>query len=497
MSNYANRHRINKTSIMNSHTSPTSPEPASPKGIVPLAISALLIAQALPLNPALAQVIQANSAEICTSPSFGGTPRKKLSDYDKCAGAPAAAFAAGLIQKEIFWVPTAQQQNTVTRLCSTPGRLSATLPKGIKIFTLVNINPSRTLKATGTADADVLIGSAGSSDQLSGGGGLDTYVVGGLQASLTVQTPDTVFPSSTVLEQDDVTFGGSTEYIHINPGSDGQNNPGVIQTPLSSAPTITPRGGSAVLHSQRPSATSCQAFLSPWRDFNMAYRTSLASLPTGLSGEHADIPASLLAQPLEPVLDPRNPLNGSGGSRCSGPICRINPNDFTPKARTSQGFPGAPTLRGFNIGSPVADQIFVPSRNLIFEGRPFNVAFPPGKEIPVLVVSEGVRFESARLLKQSQIRALQRRSKGLLSVNNRGIPLVYFRDNGLLVISQSDAPLGTTANPGVVVARLLDNSNKPLALPAGNDGIYLSRFLTFTASPTTIHGGSGGNDNIR
>lgn len=483
---------------MNSSTPQSSLQPASLKGGVPLAIGALLIAQTLPLSPANAQATEANSAEICTSPSFGGKPSDLLPDRNKCADAPAAAVAAGLTQTEIFWVPTAQLQNTnPPKTCSSPTLLTAKVPRGIKTFIMVNILPtSRQLQVTGTGNADVLIGSAGSSDKLKGGGGLDTYVVGGLQASLTVQAPDRVFPSSPVLEQDDLTFGGSTEFIHIKPG-DGQSNPGEIQTPLSSTPTITPRGGSAVPASRRPSATSCQASLSPWKNFNLAYNTSLARLPTLFPGERSDIPASLLAQPLQPVLDTRNPVNGSWGNRCNTPNCSINPDDFRADVRDSQGFPGAPTLRGFNIESPDADQIFVPSRNLVFQGKPINVAFPPGKKIPVLVVQDGVRFGPARLLKQSQISQLQRQSRGLLTVKNKDIPLVYFRANGLLVISQSNAPLGTSKNPGVVVARLLDNTNRPLDLPVRNDGIYVSRFLTFSASPNNIKGQSGGNDYIR
>jgi hypothetical protein len=471
---------------MNSSTPQSSLQPASLKGGVPLAIGALLIAQTLPLSPANAQVTEANSAEICTSPTFGrvvqrpSPPVPPNAESDKCTDAPAAAIAAGLTQTEIFWVPTAAQRQSTSGPCSSPRLLKANVPKGIKTFIMVNILPtSRQLQVTGTGNADVLIGSAGSSDKLIGNGGLDTYVVGGLQASLTVQAPDRVFPSSPASEQDDLTFGGSTEFIHIKPG-DGQSNPGEIQTPLSSTPTITPRGGSAVPASRRPSATSCQASLSPWKNFNLAYNTSLARLPTLFPDERTDIPASLLAQPLQPVLDTRNPVNGSWENRCNTQNCNINPDDSRADVGNKQGVPGAPTLRGFNIESPDADQIFVPSRNLVFQGEPINVAFPPGKEIPILVVQEGVRFGPARLLKQSQISQLQRQSRGLLSVKNKDIPLVYFRANGLLVISQSNAPLGTAENPGVVVARLLDSTNRPLDLPVSNDGIYPSRFLTFT-----------------
>jgi hypothetical protein len=464
---------------MNSSTPQSSFQPASLKGGVPLAIGALLITQTLPLSPANAQVTEANSAEICTSPGFGGTHRSQLPGYKKCAGAPAAAIAAGLTQTEIFWIPAAQRPNT-RGICSSSGPLSANLPRGIRIFTLINIVPSRQLTVNGTADGDVLIGSAESSDKLAGGGGQDTYVVGGLKASLTVQASDKVFPSSPVLEQDDLTFGGSTEYIHINPGG-GQNNPGEIQTPLSSTPTITPRGGSAVPVATRAAAAAvCQASLATWEEYKLALHTTIASLPSRLWSDGTGVTPSLLAQPIQPVLDQRNPLNGSRGNGCNTQNCNINPDDSRADVGNKQGVPGAPTLRGFNIESPDADQIFVPSRNLVFQGEPINVAFPPGKEIPILVVQEGVRFGPARLLKQSQISQLQRQSRGLLSVKNKDIPLVYFRANGLLVISQSNAPLGTAENPGVVVARLLDSTNRPLDLPVSNDGIYPSRFLTFT-----------------
>jgi len=432
------------------------------KAKMPIAFGALLIAQTLPLNHARAQVTEARPSEICTSPKFGGSSRNPTAEYSKCAGAPSAALAEGLSQTELFWVPTTLKQDQATKLCSPSGPLSATLPRGIKIFTLINIDPTRQLTARGTGNADVLVGSAGSSDNLIGSGGLDTYVVGGLQATLTVRAPDVAFPSSTVQEQDDLTLGGSTEYIHINPGIGGQNEPGSIQTPLSTTPSITPRGGSAVPIAKRPAASgSCQAFQPRWGEFKLAFNTQIASLASAA----AERSRTLLAQPLQPHLRPSNP------------------EDFQTNNSSNQGNPGAPTLRGFSITTPQADQIFVPAQNLLFEGKPINEAFPPGTPIPVLVVAGGVRFGPAKVLSQENLNSIQRRSQGLLNVRSQGIPLVYFRQNGLLVISQSNAPLGSSGNPGVVVAQLLDKNNKPLNLPLTNDGIYLSRFLTFTALP--------------
>lgn len=141
-------------------------------------------------------------------------------------------------------------------------------------------------------------------------------------------------------------------------------------------------------------------------------------------------------------------------------------------------FPGSPSLRGFVIGPASEHRILLPANDFLFLGR----SLQGRKEIPMLLV-DGVRFSPTKeVADKEQYEELKRGAKGLGMVASKDAPLVYFRQNGLLVFSQNGEPLGSAANPGLVIARLLDRNGKPLQIKAsGNSRLFQARFLIFTA----------------
>jgi len=130
------------------------------------------------------------------------------------------------------------------------------------------------------------------------------------------------------------------------------------------------------------------------------------------------------------------------------------------------------------IGPASEHRILLPANDFLFLGR----SLQGRKEIPMLLV-DGVRFSTTQIVDgQKQYEELKRGAKGLGMVASKDAPLVYFRQNGLLVFSQNGEPLGSAANPGLVIARLLDRNGKPLQIKAaGNSRLFQARFLIFTA----------------
>ena len=433
-----------------------------------LSSSALLLA--LPLLPsgAMAQIqVEATQAEVCPSPSFGTIP-------------PANAFANRCVKvtnniptsKAMFWVPAIRRRPPGN--CSTPtGDLTAAIPSGIASFTILNLDSARRLIVNGSNADDILVGSPGTNDVLQGGGGRNTYITGGLSTTLVVTPPDQVktLTISSRIETDLLTLGDNSEFIYINPGA-GQANPGTIIVP--SGATVTVRGSGAVPTSLRPTTTSpspeCLSSapnfaLPPANRFPLlaladpaASGPGLGSFSPAISGDSGRIAAG----------DPQ------GYAPCSSLFCRQPAS--VPAVRQ---FPGAPTLLGFGLTAGNSDRIFVPAADLKFQGQLISEAFPPGKSIPMLVVNAG-RFLAPEVANPETVKRMRKGSRGLSRVTSTTAPLVYFRQNGLLVFSRNGEPLGSESNPGLVISVLLDRQGKPIALPSsGEPSLYHARFLSF------------------
>jgi hypothetical protein len=340
----------------------------------------------------------ATAPEVCQSDTTPG-------DSDWTCASPGPT-------KTIFWVPRC-----------TPGNLTARVTAPGLTFVLLNTDRRRMLSAVGNATgADILVGSPSTSDVLSGLGGRNTYVIGGLNGFL-LGSNDRAFTVSTSSESDwaDLTTSAA-EYVYIS--ATGQGGP-------SSIPTAT----------------------SPGAAVNVRGSNELGSFPFARCGS---VGLKLLAPPRDG--EPGRPLPGK-------------PDRRTP-------FPGSPTLRGFVIGPASEHRILLPANEFLFLGR----SLQGRKEIPMLLV-DGVRFSPTQEVAGPEpYEELKRKAKGLGKLASKEAPLVYFRQNGLLVFSQNGEPLGSAANPGRVIARLLDRNGRPLQIQAsGNPRLFQARFLIFTA----------------
>ncbi|MFN6132773.1 MAG: hypothetical protein ACK46L_07705 [Synechococcaceae cyanobacterium] len=440
-------------------------------------VTTLAVLLSLPLAPTTSQAQQtwATEREVCLSPTFGATLQPTDSIWGRCIGVPTVNPS----QSEMFWAP-AQRRLRPTGCSNTSSPLTVSIPSTIRVFTLFNINPGRTLRVNGTNADEILIGSPNANDVLQGSGGKDTYVIGGLHASLTATPPDSVQGISRSPESDSITFGDNTEFVYINPGSNGQGNPGSLSAPLGTIRTpsgadVPIRGSDALPGSLRPTSMSCQSSL-PWsKPLLGASRFPLLAQAPAPAQPRGPWPA---AQPLGLVSQRIRPTDPLESSPCSSPPCQ-----GTPEPLASSRFPGAPTLVGLGLTTGNRDLIILPSAGFRFQGKPILEAFPPGRPIPVLLVDHG-RFLPPRVVSPSTQKLLQSRSRGLAAVRSMVAPLVYFRQNGLLVFSQNSQPLGSSGNPGVVIAVLLDRQGRPLMLQgSGEPSLYRSRFLSFAPPP--------------
>jgi hypothetical protein len=439
--------------------------------LTPVTTLAVLLSLPLAATTSQAQQTAATSTEVCLSPSFGTSLAPTAPMWGQCIGVPVIRPR----QTQMFWAPTPQRRPVRSSVCSNTTNLIVTIPSNIRVFTLFNINTSRTLTVNGTNADEILIGSPGSNDVLQGSGGMNTYIIGGLNASLRVSAPDRVQGLSRSPESDFISFGDNTEYVYINPGSNGQGNPGTITTP--SGATIPVRGADALdTNNLKPATNSCLSF-SPWPEPLGAPRFPLLALAHAPAHPRGPWPA---VQPLGLISQGILPADALAASPCASQFCQENPASLSlPR------FPGAPTLVGFGLTAGNRDLIILPPAEFRFQGQPILEAFPPGKPIPVLLVDRG-RFLPPRVVNPETQKQLQSQSKGLATVSSSVAPLVYFRQNGLLVFSQNSEPLGSRSNPGVVIAVLLDRQGRPLVLPgSGEPPLYPSRFLSFAPPQRT------------
>lgn len=415
---------------------------------------------------------------VCISPGFGfdGSVLIKTADHRFCAGATPATST----ENELFWVPT-----RLNKRCISTGDRSATLTnRKIRIVNLHNLNSGRRLTFTGTGQGDVLVGSPGTSDWLIGGGGNDTYVVGGKEASLILGPGDRLIPVSAVTEVDKITLGASAEYIYINPGPGGQNNPGTLLTPIPGTPatSFTPGGSSAIPPSMVPDPADCRASIPGALHFASTSPFSLlASLPKEDAPGGAQSLPLLFAQATPPSTPGSKAYPGCQLSTCAGG------GEEPPNSRLFRdAFPGAPTLEGFSLDPARADRILIPEKDLTFRGQPINEFLRQNQSLKVLVVDR-VDFAPPQVVSPERLRTLRKQSKGLARVHSEEAPLIYFRQNGLLVFSSNGEPLGSRNNPGLIIAQLLNERGRPLALPtAARQRFYEATFLEFLPNSANL-----------
>ncbi len=366
----------------------------------------------------------ATSAEVCQSNQTPGGDWTCLAPPSLPTGSPPGAT------RTTFWVP---------RCTSGPLRARVTTP-GIT-FVLLNTDATRMLAVNGHATgADILVGSPNTSDVLSGLRGSNTYVVGGSSGYL-LGSGDRAFTVHTSSESDWVNLTSpAAEYIYINAA--GQGDPGLITTATSTSTAVPVRGSN-----------------------------ELASFAFG----PCPAVSSMLMAPAAVAPAPRRPPSGVPTRPPSADV------QLAGQASWRSPFPGAPTLRGFSVGPNSQQRILLSADQFRFLGD--SLAGRP--TIPVHVV-DGVPISPSRLVTPQQRSQLQAEAKGLRKVASPVAPLVYFSRNGLLVFSQNAEPLGSSRNPGRVIARLLDRDGSPVVLrkPQGQP-FYSAKFVQFTSPAQT------------
>lgn len=391
-----------------------------------LASSVLLGLAVLPAGT----VSGATQNEVCESSSFAiSGPQRK-----RCGKST---------QNQIFWVPSLQPG------CPAPsGPAVVATPNGN--LTLYTPTP-RLLEGHGKPGANILIGSPGSSDILYGVGGKDTYVVGG-NANYIIGVGDMVFSVPTSAEGDVLTLGTDIDFVHID--SSLQLTPRSISLAAGGSQMVRSGGEVAGTYPK----LGCVSFrASPYR-WQASVMPSLASLPVPA---HSDVPPQLLAQP--PFT--RAPANYPA---------RIGLVPTTDGAV----FSGAPTIVGLDVRSGAPDRLLLP--DTLYS---YNQESLQGRTAIPLATLDLPDLKTLPLAKPDQFRQLLRRSKGLRLPETDPTPLVYLRQQGLLVFFANSKPLGSAGNPGRVIARLLDDSGKPLDIPGASPGFVTTvDFVRFEPS---------------
>jgi len=353
-----------------------------------------------------------------------------------------------------YWVPPEK--------CNLPGA-AQTMPtfstpvngrngnsNRLNIWNRTYLNVSRPVQvSTNNSSQDIVVASPYSNEFLVGSTGQDVFVVGnGYTRTYFAQGSDAEFlgTSSVSTENDRVNLaqGGSIDYIYVSTlweeqGFAGQNLPQApgglsvngrnifngIQLPLPPA--------NGCLYGQR--AGLYGPSLAPFASLGPPAFQSL------LSFIHA-VPDSLHASwdALGNLLRP------------------FKPSPTKAYLSGVQSFPGVPRIANLQVQAPNNDIIFVPREEYEKE-----ISSPSS----IYVVKT-----SAKLVSKDQC---QRSVKGnCTSVDGNGLSLeqaptekyslFYLQQFGLLVFSFNEKPLGSRANPGRIIAQVVDNAGMPLNL---------------------------------
>jgi hypothetical protein len=349
-------------------------------------------------------------------------PRELCRANSLCPNKSSPSDRPPFILRTLFWAPCGSGPLSLN--------LHPTDQSGITIAVLnTGSDPLRRLTVNGTNKHDILVGGPGTSETLRGSNGANTYVVGGSN-SYALATGDRIFAVATSSETDSVRLTSALpDFIHINTAA--QANPGSILTAASPSTAVPVRGSGELSASGLPPCP-------------MALR-----LPSTLSGaERAQLAQGNTAVPCLPCL-----------------------NGVRAEARP---FPGVTDIIGLDLDKRRGDRLILPAEGYLFQGK----SLAGEKRIPILVVDR-MPVGPGRVVSEEEFQRLRLQAKGLRDLRSDSVPLLYFRQSGLLLFSQNGDPLGSSSNPGRVIARLLDGNGRPLKLPPSADRIYQAGFLSF------------------
>lgn len=368
-------------------------------------------------------------------------------------------------------------------------------------FSLLNGKPGRTLRVVGTNDKDVMVGSPGDADILDGsGGGGDTFVVGNGNTGLIQNSgaEDNVLQVvSTSNEADAVILATGvspiSEYIYISTAR--ENTPSTVL--LSASPpgylgNVTLHGASRFgiqLPTKPPIPTNCisGALLPPLELTNrLVQGTMIAMAGSPMAG----VMLPQITRQATRFVSQTNLFSPDLRTAPAGlDINRLKPcRTFDACVGSAiPPFQGVPIVKGIQINGPSSDQ-------LILQADDYPGALPAGQRpkleqqlkrnprVPIRIVRDVKVAASATAPTPGM--AIQRPglTEGLArdQAPTRQFPFFYFPSNGLLVYSRNEKPLGSSGNPGRIVAQLLDSTGRPVNLPTeGASPVHVASFLAF------------------
>lgn len=404
--------------------------------------------------------------------SLIGSPAEAANQYcnqtdGRLCSINTATFQAG---DTYFWAPKNPP--------STTNPLANTIPASTLRSRITLRSPSGwTVNAVGTSGAEVLIGSLGKNN-LRGGGGNDTYVVGNTTNvinALPTCTSASGNPADCVISQapsssegDTITLDAiGTEVVYINrclqvtaigtPGLGGNQLSSAAAAPGSLAgtppyPAYTGTDASFVASCPAPSAAlkrdgfwtaavrARDALLAPWERLGPASTALNRAL-------------SLLGQTMTALIQ--------------GPkaLAQPAPGKVLPAAAKVPAFPGVPRL---------------------VEGGAGNFLRTAGDRGDIIAVDGGAMTFNDRAVSaiHNAGRVYSQRSNNDPIPLNQGLVFVYHQQMGILAAYGTDRyPYGTPQNPGTVIAQLVHRDGRVLtagaidsvATVAASDGAVAAR----------------------
>jgi hypothetical protein len=354
---------------------------------------------------------------------------------------------------------------------------SAISGSGEQTVLIYNRQPSRQLQLNGRSPGDdIVVGSPGTSELLSGGSGNNTFVVGNQPARLAVDPKSgTPYLVSSTNETDRLSLiSTGIDYINIKPN--GQSVPGTITVANSQRLTTVTR---PIPNNNPPDGVvrNCPPAT--------AQRISPTAPPVALLAMAPSASSPLLSLFSNAGVEPAPPadMRLAQAGNLDGEIEGV-PEVIDFDLNVDQIILSDELAEGISNSQPDNPYIYAnySSSSEHRDPEALSQAGENTQTIPILVLKE-IRFTPVMresVLCKKELSRMLDTSKGLPNIPTNLAPLVYFQEQGLLVSITNKGPLGSRVNPGRVVARLLNGNGSALKLPVPpGSSIYQSSFVSF------------------
>lgn len=326
-------------------------------------------------------------------------------------------------------------------------------PNRLNVWNRTYQNVTRRVKVTTNPQQDIVVGSPNSNEIFSGSAGQDVFVVGNGYVRTNFQSIDGEFLGpygSPEIDQVNLATGTTIDHIYVSTvweeqGFTGMDFPGE-ETPQVGDGRLSVNGRNIFngIQLPQPPANGC-----------------LYGQRAGLYGPSLAPFASLGLPAIHYLLSFIHAVPGSLHASWDALSNLLRPFKPTPtKGYPSgvQSFPGVPRIANLQAQAPNNDIIYVPREEYEKE-----ISSPSS----IYVVKT-----SAKLVSKDQCQESVKRN--CASVDGNGLTLeqaptnkyslFYLQQFGLLVFSFNEKPLGSRANPGRIIAQVVDNAGMPLIL---------------------------------